>query len=170
MVQKLGFCTLFISAALALSGCSGGSVDAEGSGPPDAVTSGGPIVRQGSGKCLDATNAGTADGTKIEQSTCNGLGAESFLLEPVSGGVHMVNSHSGKCVQTVGTSNGSKIETFTCSTSAAQTWVAEDENAGYWQLRNPSSNKCLDVASASNASGATVQLYTCNGTNAQQWQ
>jgi glucosylceramidase len=29
--------------------------------------------------------------------------------------------------------------------------------------------KCVDVAGASSANGAAVQLYTCNGTGAQQW-
>ncbi|MBE1500913.1 chitinase [Amycolatopsis lexingtonensis] len=29
--------------------------------------------------------------------------------------------------------------------------------------------KCVDVAGASSANGTTVDLYTCNGTNAQQW-
>jgi glucosylceramidase len=29
--------------------------------------------------------------------------------------------------------------------------------------------KCVDVAAASSANGAAVQLYTCNGTTAQQW-
>ncbi|GAB3152755.1 lectin [Micromonospora sonneratiae] len=29
--------------------------------------------------------------------------------------------------------------------------------------------KCLDVAGAATADGTKVQLYTCNGTNAQQW-
>ncbi|WP_435172819.1 ricin-type beta-trefoil lectin domain protein [Actinacidiphila sp. bgisy145] len=29
--------------------------------------------------------------------------------------------------------------------------------------------KCVDVAAASSANGAAVQLYDCNGTNAQQW-
>jgi type 1 glutamine amidotransferase len=30
-------------------------------------------------------------------------------------------------------------------------------------------SKCLDVAGAGTADGTKVQLYTCNGTNAQQW-
>ena len=29
--------------------------------------------------------------------------------------------------------------------------------------------KCIDVASASTANGTAIQLYTCNGTNAQTW-
>ncbi|MFI5909966.1 glycosyl hydrolase family 18 protein [Dactylosporangium sp. NPDC051541] len=30
-------------------------------------------------------------------------------------------------------------------------------------------SKCIDVAAASSANGAAIQLYTCNGTNAQTW-
>jgi chitosanase len=29
--------------------------------------------------------------------------------------------------------------------------------------------KCMDVSGASTANGAKVQLYDCNGTNAQKW-
>jgi hypothetical protein len=29
--------------------------------------------------------------------------------------------------------------------------------------------KCVDVAAANPANGTQIQLYTCNGTNAQQW-
>jgi len=29
--------------------------------------------------------------------------------------------------------------------------------------------KCVDVAGANSANGTAIQLYTCNGTNAQQW-
>jgi hypothetical protein len=29
--------------------------------------------------------------------------------------------------------------------------------------------KCVDVAAANSANGTKIQLYTCNGTNAQQW-
>jgi hypothetical protein len=36
-------------------------------------------------------------------------------------------------------------------------------------LMNPASGLCLDVAGASTAAGANVQLYTCNGSSAQKW-
>src|SRR3954454_6793200 len=39
----------------------------------------------------------------------------------------------------------------------------------YQQIRKWHSNKCLDVAGASQAIGARVQQYTCNGTVAQRW-
>ena len=39
----------------------------------------------------------------------------------------------------------------------------------YQQIRNWHSGKCLDVAGGSQADGARVQQYTCNGTAAQRW-
>ncbi|WP_328917230.1 MULTISPECIES: ricin-type beta-trefoil lectin domain protein [unclassified Streptomyces] len=36
-------------------------------------------------------------------------------------------------------------------------------------IRSGYANKCVDVAAASSANGTAVQLYDCNGTNAQQW-
>ncbi|MFF7157659.1 ricin-type beta-trefoil lectin domain protein [Streptomyces sp. NPDC008139] len=36
-------------------------------------------------------------------------------------------------------------------------------------IRSGYANKCVDVASASSANGAAVQLYDCNGTTAQNW-
>ncbi|HEX4461944.1 MAG TPA: RICIN domain-containing protein [Polyangia bacterium] len=165
---------LWYIAAVALSagGCVGGSVGGEGSGDPNAVTSGGAIVRNVSAKCLDAAAAGTANGTKIQQYTCNGTGAQAFLLEAVAGGVKIVNTNSNRCIDVSGasTANDATIQLYDCNGTVAQVWVAEDQGNGYSQLRNPNSNKCIDVASASNSDGAAVQLYTCNGTSAQQWK
>jgi hypothetical protein len=172
MVQQARSYILCFAAALSAGGCVAGSVGGEGSGDPSAVTSGGTIVRNGSAKCLDAAAAGTANGTKIQQYTCNGTGAQDFLLSAVSGGVKIVNTNSGRCVDisAAATANGSKIQLYDCNGTGAQTWVAEDQGNGYSQLRNPNSNRCIDVASASNSDGATVQLYDCNGTAAQQWK
>ncbi|MEC3992366.1 ricin-type beta-trefoil lectin domain protein [Actinacidiphila sp. DG2A-62] len=36
-------------------------------------------------------------------------------------------------------------------------------------IRSGYAGKCVDVAGASSANGAAVQLYDCNGTNAQSW-
>ena len=40
---------------------------------------------------------------------------------------------------------------------------------GYYKLVHHLSGKCLDVSAASRQSGANVQLYADNGTDAQQW-
>ncbi|MGW3508943.1 glycoside hydrolase family 19 protein [Streptomyces sp. NPDC000994] len=41
-------------------------------------------------------------------------------------------------------------------------WAADGQISGL-------AGKCVDVAAASNANGTAVQLYDCNGTNAQKW-
>ena len=40
------------------------------------------------GSCMDAQAAGTADGTQIQEWTCNGTGAQSFDLQDAGGGVY----------------------------------------------------------------------------------
>ena len=55
------------------------------------------FVTSVSGKCLDVNGAGSADGTNIQEWTCNGTGAQSFRLEDMGGGnVRLVNANSNK--------------------------------------------------------------------------
>ncbi|ANN20000.1 coagulation factor 5/8 type domain-containing protein [Amycolatopsis orientalis] len=43
------------------------------------------FVSRNSGKCLDVPGASTADSVQLQQYACNGSGAQSFRLTPVSG-------------------------------------------------------------------------------------
>jgi Ricin-type beta-trefoil lectin domain/Fungal chitosanase of glycosyl hydrolase group 75 len=52
--------------------------------------------------------------------------------------------------------------------AAASTWVGSGGGAPTGQIVGYG-GKCVDVAGASTANGTAVQLYTCNGTNAQNW-
>jgi hypothetical protein len=96
-------------AALGAGGCAGSVGDGGvGDGDPSAVTGAMPLVRAGSGKCLDVNAAGSADGTNIQQWTCNGTGAQSFRLDSLGGGqVRIVNPSTNKCVDINGA--GTKI-------------------------------------------------------------
>lgn len=60
---------------------------------------------------------------------------------------------------------------FAAIAAVATTAAAPSASAAvtYQQIRNWHSGKCLDVAGASQAIGARVQQYTCNGTVAQRW-
>lgn len=40
----------------------------------------------------------------------------------------------------------------------------------WYSVVNKTSNKCVDAAGAATANGTAVQSYTCNNSNAQQWQ
>ena len=50
----------------------------------------------------------------------------------------------------------------------AQTWTVKAPS-GTGTVVNPSSGKCLDVTGQGTADGTKVQLWTCNGSGAQQW-
>ncbi|MCU1279302.1 MAG: Chitinase [bacterium] len=122
------------AAALAVGGCAGsvgdGSTD---DSTPSAVTAGGPLVRAGSGKCLDVNAAGTADGTNIQQWTCNGTGAQSWVVEDQGGGyAQLRNPHSNECVDVSGASNsdGANVQLWTCNGTAAQKWKVAGGGGG----------------------------------------
>ncbi|MYS23838.1 hypothetical protein GTW78_27775 [Streptomyces sp. SID4948] len=58
--------------------------------------------------------------------------------------------------------------------SAATTWVGSTTTpppptGGAGPIHSGYANKCVDIAGASSANGAAVQLYDCNGTTAQNW-
>jgi hypothetical protein len=156
-----------------VGGCAGG-VEIDGQYyEPASVTVGGTytLVRRGSGKCLDDTGNGSADGTRMQQWTCSGGAAQSFTVgDAGNGAVKLV--HGGKCldVNGAGTANGTAIQLWTCNGSAAQAFTVEDVGNGFSRLHNPHSGKCVDVNGASAADGALVQLWTCNTTDAQAWQ
>ena len=160
--------------ALVAGGCS--------AAPPESVghtaqgVASGDVYNFGAlahpGSCMDAQSGGTADGTQIQEWTCNGTGAQSYELEDDgSGGFYIVNTQADKCVdvQARGTANGTKIQLYDCNQTPAQTFSVEDAGGGFVNFVNTNSGKCLDVAADNPAAGTVVQLYDCNGTNAQRW-
>jgi predicted chitinase len=124
------------------------------------------------GSCLDVAAAGTADGTNIQQWTCNGSGAQSFRTDDVGGGLfRIVNTSSNKCVDVAaaGRNDGTNVQLWTCNGTGAQSFRMEDLGGGRHRIVNPNSGKCLDVAGSRTADGTNVQIWTCNGSNAQLW-
>ncbi|MER5263860.1 ThuA domain-containing protein [Actinosynnema sp. NPDC002837] len=114
------------------------------------------------GKCVDVSNAGTADGTKIQLWTCNGTSAQQWTL-PGDGTIRAL----GKCldVRSGGTANGTLTQLWTCNGTGAQQWAAQSGGA----LRNPQSGRCLDASGNSSADGTALHLWDCNGAANQRW-
>jgi hypothetical protein len=113
-------------------------------------------------KCLDVSNAGTADGTKIQLWTC--IGGSAAQTWTRSGQTWRA---LGKCldVSGSGTTDGTKVQLWTCNGTAAQNWVA-GANAS---LVNPNSGKCLDVSGNNSADGTQIHIWTCLGAANQRW-
>ena len=75
---------------------------------------------QSLGGCLDVSNSGTTDGTKVQYWECNNSGAQKWTE---SGGA-LVNPQSGKCLDdpNSSTTNGTQLQIYTCNGSPAQKW------------------------------------------------
>src|SRR5438477_1192075 len=85
------------------------------------------------GKCIDVSGAGTADGTNIQQWTCNGSAGQSFRVDVLAdGSARLVNPNSNKCVDVAGagTANGTNIHLWTCNGTGAQSFRIESTAGG----------------------------------------
>jgi uncharacterized membrane protein len=76
---------------------------------------------------------------------------------------------SSQCLTVDGNNDRARTHAATCDGSTPQRWLLSPLRAGTYLIVDAASGKCLDVNEASKDDGAQIQLYTCNGTNAQQW-
>ena len=136
--------------------------------PPPATVE---LVSDHSGKCMDVTGEGTANGTKIELYDCNGRGSQSFHIVSQGNDVELVNTHSGKCIDVTGegTANGTDIELYQCNHGPAQLFQMRSGGGGS-AFVNSHSGKCLDVTGYGTANGTGIELYTCTGGSNQLWR
>ncbi|MGW1537914.1 RICIN domain-containing protein [Streptomyces aureus] len=132
------------------------------------------VVNAGSGKCVDARAAGTADGTVVQQYACNGSQAQQWRFAATSGGYAQVGNRADTTkawdVTGVSAADGAPVQLWTYGGGANQQWQAVAEAGGTYHFVNRNSGKCLDVPSASTADSAQLQQYTCNGTAAQSFR
>ncbi|MFC4535261.1 RICIN domain-containing protein [Sphaerisporangium dianthi] len=132
------------------------------------------VVNKGSGKCVDARAAGTANGTAIQQYTCNATNAQQYRFAPASGSFVRVDNRGNAAqvldVTDVSTADNAPIQTWTYSGGDNQQWQPVPEGGGYYHFVNRNSGKCLDVPAASTADGVQLVQYICNGTAAQSYR
>jgi Ricin-type beta-trefoil lectin domain len=162
--------------AALLAGCTGDLTEENGfEDTSESTLTAGPakLVRKGSGKCLDVNESGTANGTNIQQWTCNGSAAQTFTLDDRGNGVYRLrHAGSGKCVDVsgAGTADGTNVQLWDCNTSGAQKFKIQSAGSGYSKLVNTRSNKCVDVSEGASTDGANVQILSCDGSEAQAWK
>ncbi len=123
-------------------------------------SSSGPITGL-AGKCVDISNAGTADGTKIQLWGCNASAAQKWTRNGQTW------QALGKCLDVSGgaTADGTKVQLWTCNGTGSQNWVTGANNS----LINPQSGKCLDVSGGNSADGTQIHIWTCHGGTNQNW-
>ncbi|WP_328719222.1 lectin [Streptomyces sp. NBC_00247] len=116
------------------------------------------------GKCLDAANGSSADGTAVQLYDCNGSAAQRWTVQS-DGTIRAL----GACldVTSASTADGAKVQLYTCNGTGAQRWTY---NASTGDVVNTAANKCLDVTDASTANGARAQIWSCTGAANQKWR
>ncbi|MFC6020398.1 RICIN domain-containing protein [Plantactinospora solaniradicis] len=152
----------------------GGGTTPPPTGDPISPTAWYSLVNRGSGKCVDARAAGTANGTAIQQYACNASLAQQYQLQPTSGGHVRVNNRGNSAqvldVTNVSTADSAPIQLWAYGGSNNQQWQAVPETGGYYRLVNRLSGKCLDVPGGSTADSVQLVQYACNGSAAQSFR
>ncbi|WP_328581038.1 RICIN domain-containing protein [Streptomyces sp. NBC_00370] len=132
------------------------------------------VVNKGSGKCVDAAAAGTANGTVVQQYACNGTTAQNWTLTAAANGRYQVGNRNATSavwdVKDVSVADSAPIQLWTYSNGDNQQWQAVAEADGSYHFVNGHSGKCLDVPAASTADGVQLVQYACNGTAAQSFR
>ncbi|HEY7145529.1 MAG TPA: RICIN domain-containing protein [Streptosporangiaceae bacterium] len=129
------------------------------------------------GICLQG--AAAADGsTNVIMANCNS-NFDAQQWTPVSQGGDVFkfqNKAFGTCMDAFGgAANGTPIKLWPCTSNISNERWAWDRSfpAGFWPIGSRVSGStgfCLDVPGAQANPGSGIQIWSCNGTNAQGWE
>ncbi|WP_166639461.1 RICIN domain-containing protein [Amycolatopsis sp. SID8362] len=162
--------TTLLGAALVLVGSVVVARPADAAITPDGWYT---VTAANSGKCVDARAAGTANGTVVQQYTCNQTASQQWQFQSTGDGYFRVNARTNPAaawdVTDVSTADGGLVQLWSYSNGANQQWQAVDEGSGRYHFVSRNSGKCLDVPGASTADSVQLQQYACNGTAAQSF-
>ena len=146
--------------------CSSGTVRQK---PPSVPTP--MLIGVQSSKCIDVSNASTANGADVFLWTCHGGGNQQWMAVPqADGSVQLKVAHSGKCldVRDANPANGAAIQQWDCANTPSQHWVMKKTGDNF-ALVSQVSQRCLDVAGAATAAGSKLQTWDCHYGGNQMW-
>jgi beta-glucosidase len=133
-------------------------------GQPVTLTNPGP--QEGVAGAAVSVPASASDSTSGQTLAYSATGLPAGTsISTTTGTISGTPTTAGTSTVTVTARDGSGAaasQSFTWTVAPAGSGGATGQVTGYGGL-------CLDVRSASSADGTPVQVYTCNGTNAQQW-
>jgi hypothetical protein len=133
------------------------------------------VINKNSGKCLDAAGGATANGTIVQQYTCNSSSAQNWTFTATDSGYYKVttanNAAQGWDITggTTATGDGVKLELWSYGGGSNQQYQPVWEPGGTYHLIARHADKCLDVNAASTADGVQLQQWTCNNSLAQSF-
>ena len=132
-------------------------------GQPVTITSPGP--QEGIAGTAVSVPVSAADSTSGQSLSFSATGLPAGTSISSGGTITGTPSAAGTSTVTVTAHDGtgaSAAASFTWTVAPAGSGVVTTPLVGYQGL-------CLDLAGDSNTNGTKVEIYTCNGTNGQQW-
>jgi O-glycosyl hydrolase len=133
------------------------------------------IVSRNSNKGLDVADNATNSGSRIQQYDINNGGGNNqrWRFESAGNGNYYIRVKSTQmCLATENNSTGDGIKVVQRSLASSNEfkWTITSLAGGFYKVINLNSGKALDVESVSTSNGASIQVWTYNGGNNQQWQ
>lgn len=143
-----------------------------------------------SGKVIDVSGGKVANNRNIQQYASNGSRAQKWIVQKSGSGYTIISALDSNYVLDLSGGkvvNSQNIQLYQSNGSTAQQWSFEknitererlDEMAtqnksmmddGVYYIKNRDVKFALDVSGGSAYSGANVQLYSLNKTDAQKW-
>ncbi|MFC7534791.1 RICIN domain-containing protein [Actinoplanes sp. GCM10030250] len=129
------------------------------------------LVNRRSGKVLDTSGAGLADGTNLVQWGDNGGHNQHWHVADIGGGYRtLLNRNSGRAVSIwqTGTADGVRAVQWVENGGFDQAYTVEPVGA-YYEVRARHSGKLLTVTGGSAADGAQVIQWPDQNLTEQQW-
>lgn len=131
-----------------------------------------------SGMVLEVQGNKASNGGVIQQYTANGsTGQRWFIRESNSGGFYLQSALGNWCLDIASgkSSNGTKIQLYAPNGTRAQLFglasvVSVAQSTDMQISAAADSSKVVDIKAGSKANNAPVQLYTANGTSAQNFK
>jgi len=132
------------------------------------------VVHADSGLCADVAPRGGND-PQLRLARCTGTPNQVFGRVGAGGGFQLVNAGNGRCLDVEGrrSDNGTRILHWACHGGPNQVWRQGTESPPPRPRDEPvvlvsaASGKCLDAGGGMKREGTPLQLWQCNGTEAQ---
>ncbi len=142
------------------------------------------ITNLRSGKALDISGGVAANGTNVQQYEKNDTLSQKWeILEDKDGGRMIVSALDSNLVLDVAggnKKNGANVQVYEMNYTASQAWtiapvqtsdpIALNAKKSYTIHSALDTNMVLDISGGSTESGANLQLYTANDTDAQSFK
>ncbi|WP_409474666.1 ThuA domain-containing protein [Streptomyces sp. HC307] len=130
------------------------------------------LANKANGSCVDARAAGTANGTPIQQYTCNGTLAQQFQFRSTDGGYTRIanrgNPQQVIDVTDVSTADNAPLQLWSYGGGANQQWQPVREASGSYRFVARHSGKCLSTTGSS-VNGVQLVQRPCDNSTAQSF-